>query len=120
MTNATINRGLAALKRILNVGAWQSSPKVDRVMFIPMLKENNTRRGFFEHGDFLALREAPPDFLRGFVIFAHKTGRRFSYITGLTWRTSTLMPGSGSGFPMTSGAPQSEIWCGLAYLSAWQ
>jgi len=74
MTNSTMNRGLAALKRILNLGARQSPPQVDRVPFIPMLKENNTRRGFFEHGDFLALRGALPDFLRGFVTFAYKTG----------------------------------------------
>jgi integrase len=93
MTNATINRELAALKRILNLGARQSPPKVDRVPFIPMLKENNTRKGFFEQGDFLALRAALPDFLRGFVTFAYKTGWRFSEITGLTWAQVDLDAG---------------------------
>ena len=93
MSNATVNRELAALKRILNLGARQSPPKVDRVPFIPMLKENNTRKGFFEHGDFLALREALPDFLRGFVTFAYKTGWRFSEITGLTWAQVDLDAG---------------------------
>jgi integrase len=83
--NATINRELSALKRMLNIGARQAPPKVDRVPYIPMLKENNTRKGFFEHAEFLALRDALPDYLKGFVAFAYKTGWRVSEITDLTW-----------------------------------
>lgn len=83
--HATINRELAALKRVLNLGARQTPPKVDRVPYIPMLKENNTRKGFFEHGDFLALRKNLPDFLKGFVTFGYKTGWRFSEIACLKW-----------------------------------
>jgi len=74
--NATVNRELAALKRIFNLAARQTPPKVDRVPYIPMLHENNVRKGFFEHGDFLALREALPDYMKGFVTFAYKTGWR--------------------------------------------
>jgi hypothetical protein len=70
--NATINRELAALKRMLTMGATQTPPKVNRVPFIPMLKENNTRKGFFEHGDYLALRDALPDYLKEFVTFTYK------------------------------------------------
>lgn len=51
-SNGTINRELAALRRILNLGAKQTPPKVNRVPYIPMLKENNVRKGFFEHSDF--------------------------------------------------------------------
>jgi hypothetical protein len=54
--SGTINRELAALKRMLNLGAKQTPPKVDRVPYVPMLKENNVRKGFFEHREFLALR----------------------------------------------------------------
>jgi integrase len=50
-----------------------------------MLKENNTRKGFFEHGDFIALRNALPSYLKAFVTFGYKTGWRFSEVTGMTW-----------------------------------
>ena len=83
--NATINRELSALKRMLNLGASQTPPIVDRVPHIPMLKENNTRKGFFEHGDFLAFRKVLPEYLKGFVTFGYKTGWRYSEIANLTW-----------------------------------
>ncbi|MFZ5572175.1 MAG: tyrosine-type recombinase/integrase [Thermodesulfobacteriota bacterium] len=83
--NATINRELAALKRILNLGKAQTPPLVDRLPYIPMLKENNARKGFFEHGEYLAVRTAMPDFLQDIITFAYKTGWRISEIVGLTW-----------------------------------
>ena len=76
-SNATINRELAALKHMLNLGAQQTPPKIDRVPYIPMLKENNIRKGFFEHADFLALRDALPSYLKGFATFAYKEPARF-------------------------------------------
>jgi len=99
-TNATINRELAALKRALNLGARQTPPKVDRVPYIPMLKESNTRKGFFEHGDFIKLRDVMPDHLKGLITFAYKTGWRLTEVTTLKWsqvdlhnRTVRLEPG---------------------------
>ena len=84
--NSTINRELSGLKRMFNLGAKQTPPKVDRVPYIPMLKESNVRKGFFEHGDFLALREVLPEYLKGFSTVAYKTGWRASEIAGLTWK----------------------------------
>ena len=55
----TVNRELSALKRMLNLGAQKTPPEADRVPHIKMLKENNVRKGFFEHVDFLALTCAP-------------------------------------------------------------
>ncbi|MFH1983693.1 MAG: site-specific integrase [Pseudomonadota bacterium] len=83
--NATINRELAALRRILNLGAKQTPPKVNRVPYIPMLKENNIRKGFFEYDQFLALREALAEYLRPFVTFGYRTGWRDQEIAQLTW-----------------------------------
>lgn len=91
--NATINRELSALKRLLNLGAKQTPPKVNRVPHIPMLKESNIRKGFFEHGDFLALRDALPDYLKGFVSFAYKIGWRISEIDSLIWSQVDLSQG---------------------------
>jgi integrase len=91
--HATINRELAALKRMFNLGARQTPPKVDRVPYIPMLKENNVRKGFFEHEDFLALRTALPSYLKGFVTFAYIIGWRFSEIQGLAWSQVDLNKG---------------------------
>jgi integrase len=84
--NATINRELSALKRLLNLGRNQSPPLVDRVPYIPMLKENNARKGFFEHNEYLAVREVAPEHLKDFITFAYKTGWRISEIAGLTWK----------------------------------
>ena len=91
--NSTINRELAALKRMLNLGAKHSPPKVDRVPHIPMLKENNIRKGFFEHGEFLALRDALPEHLKGFVTFGYKVGWRISEICSLTWAQVDMKQG---------------------------
>ena len=53
--NATINRELASLKRMLNFGRQSTPPKVRTVLYIPMLKENNVRTGFVENEAFSRL-----------------------------------------------------------------
>ena len=83
--NGTINRELAALKRMMNIGARQTPPKVDRVPYVSMLKENNARKGFFEHDEFLKVRDKLPCYLKGLMTFGYKLGWRVSEITGLTW-----------------------------------
>ena len=83
--NATINRELAALKRMLNIGAEQTPPKVDRLPHIPMLQEDNVRKGFFEYPSFIALKAALPDFMKGLATFGYRTGWRLSEVAGLTW-----------------------------------
>lgn len=91
--NATVNRELAALKRILNLAAKQTPPQLERVPYIPMLKENNVRKGFFEHESFVVLRDALPAYLKPFATFAYKTGWREAEITDLTWSQVDLGEG---------------------------
>lgn len=94
--NATINRELAALKRMFNLGVQQTPPLVDRVPHIKMLEENNVRTGFFEHEQFLALRDNLPDYLKGVATFEYKSGWRVSEITGLKWSNVDLEKKGGS------------------------
>ena len=89
--NATVNRELAALKRMLNLGKHQG--KVDRVPYIPMLEENNIRKGYFEHAGFIALRDSLPGYLKGFVTFGYKVGWRETEIAELTWGQVDLSQG---------------------------
>ena len=62
--NATINRELAALKKMFSLavraGNLSSKP------YIPTLEENNARQAFLDHGSFLVLRENLPAHLKTF------------------------------------------------------
>jgi integrase len=100
MSNAEINRELAALKRMFNLALQQTPPKVPQKPYIPMLQEQNVRKGFFEHDEFVALRAAISLELRPVVTFAYYTGWRKEEVLQLTWdrvdlqaRTVRLEPG---------------------------
>jgi len=86
--NATINRELAALKRMFNLGI--QAEKIHRKPYIPMLKENNVRTGFFEHAEFVAFRAALPDYLQPVATFAYYTGWRKGNILNLRWNQVDL------------------------------
>jgi integrase len=90
---ATVNRELSALKRSLSLGAKQTPPKVDRVPHISLLAENNVRKGFFEHGDFVALLGLLPDHLKAVALFGYNTGWRLGEICSLTWARIDLEQG---------------------------
>jgi integrase len=83
--NGTINRELAALKRMLKLGERHDPPEVGHVPHIEMLEENNAREGFFEDIGFETLRAALPSELHGFVTFGFLTGWRYQEIAGLEW-----------------------------------
>jgi len=70
---------------MFNLAAESTPPKVARVPHIPMLSENNTRKGFFEHDEFLMVRNALPEHLKGFITFAYKSGWRLSEISDIQW-----------------------------------
>ncbi len=82
---ATINRELAALKRMFTLGKEHTPPKVNEEPKIHLLEENNIRMGFFEHSHFLTLRSRLPKHLYGPITIGYFYGFRKSEILGLTW-----------------------------------
>jgi integrase len=93
-SNASINRELAALKRMFHLAAQCTPPKVSMIPYIPMLKESNVRKGFFEQAEYLIVKEALPEDLRPIVAFAYHSGWRKSEILGLTWDKVDLREGT--------------------------
>jgi integrase len=86
--NGSINRELAALKRAFTLAT--RAGKLNSAPYIPLLEENNSRRGFLDHGSFLALREALPKHLRHPVTFLYFSGWRVSEMRTLEWRDVDL------------------------------
>jgi integrase len=87
-SNASINRELAALKRMFSLaiqaGTLSSKP------YIPRLEENNARQGFLDHASFVALRNALPGYLKDPVTFLYLSGWRVSEMRSLEWRDVDL------------------------------
>jgi integrase len=81
--NATINRGVSALKTAFNLARKQEILK--DVPFFATLREDNARQGFFEKAEYEAILDHLPDYLKGVVQMAHKTGWRRAEILNLTW-----------------------------------
>ncbi len=90
--NATVNRELAALKRMLNLG--RRAGKVNVMPYIAMLEENNVREGFLEPGKFMVLRDALPDHLKGITTIAYRYGFRRGELLELTWDKVSLKNGT--------------------------
>ena len=84
-SNGEINRELTALKRMFSLAV--QGGKLLYKPYIPMLKENNVRTGFFERAAFEEVRARLLEPLQGFVTFAYVTGWRIdSEVSKLQWR----------------------------------
>jgi integrase len=59
--NGTINRELAALKRMFNLGHEATPPKIFFIPHFPKLSENNVRQGFLEDARYQRLLESCPE-----------------------------------------------------------
>jgi len=82
--NGTINRELSALKRMFTLAI--RSGKLLQRPHIPMLQEDNIRRGFFERAQFESVRAKLPAPLQAVATFAYYTGwRTKSEILPLQW-----------------------------------
>jgi integrase len=100
--NATINRELAALKRMFNL-AYRSSPrKVYQVPVFPRLKENPPRKGFVEGQQYKQLCDNSKElWLRGMLALGYNLGFRKAELLNMRLRqvdllnrTLTLDPGT--------------------------
>lgn len=82
--NATINRELAALKRMFRLGTMATPLKVTRVPAFPHLAKNNTRTGFLEDGQYHKLTDYCPElWFRAIVECGRTYGWRFSEVLNL-------------------------------------
>jgi integrase len=108
-----INRELTALKRMFTLAV--QAGKMLHKPYIPMLKENNVRKGFLESEQFRGIVVHLPDALRAVAKFAHITGWRIpSEVLPLEWPqvnfdtgeirldAGTTKNGEGRVFPMTA------------------
>ena len=93
MANGTINRELAALKRMYRLASQQTPPLVVNAPHIPHLQENNVRQGFFTEEEFKLLRAVLPDYVKVPLIMAYWTGMRAGEILKLRWEQVDLERG---------------------------
>src|SRR5208282_2408700 len=91
--NGTINWELTTLKRSFTLASRQTPPSVSHVPFIPMLKENSPRTGYFEYDEYLSMKEALPDYLRPVLTHGYNTGMRLGEILSLRWLQVDMVEG---------------------------
>jgi len=90
--NATVNREMAALKRMFRLGLYCTPPKVNRIPKIPRLAENNIRKGFLEDGQFEKLISNSPElWFRAIVDVGRTYGWRIGELIELRVRQVDLL-----------------------------
>ena len=93
LSDSSINRELAALRRMYRLGENHEPPLVARVPRIALVREDNVRTGFFEPDEFTAMRDALPDHAKVPLIIGYYTGMRLGEILGLQWPQVDLIRG---------------------------
>src|SRR5918999_1422906 len=91
LSNAEIHLELAPLRRAFNLGI--QARKIYQKPFIPRLKVNNVRTGFFEYPQIHAVREALPEHLKPVTTFAFLMAWRVGEILSLQWHQVDLEEG---------------------------
>jgi integrase len=111
-SNGEINRELAILKRTFNLAV--QAGKLLHKPYIPLLREDNTRTGFFDADQFRSVLRHLPAPLQPVIEFAYITGWRIvSEVLPLQWHqidfdgdevrleAGTTKNGEGRVFPLT-------------------
>jgi integrase len=115
--NATINRELAALKRMFRLA--QRSWTGLLVPHIALLKENNTRTGFFERPQFDAVYRHLPTYAQPVALFAYITGWRLhSEVLPLRWTQVDFAAGTVRLEPGTTKTDEARTFVMLPPLRA--
>jgi integrase len=91
LENGTINRSLSALRRMFHLA--KRDQKLRDIPYFPMLKEAEPRQGFFEPQEYVALRNALPDYLRVPLAIGYYTGMRRGEILKLKWKQVDFIAG---------------------------
>ena len=118
--NATINRELAALKRMFNLARQSSPPKLVRVPVFPRLPEENIRRGFVEDAQYEKLAAACARvglWMRAIFEVGYNFGWRISELTNLRVRQIDLASRMVSldAFTTKNDEPRTAVMTGLVY-----
>ena len=99
VSNGEINRELTTLKRMFSLAI--QAGKLLYKPYIPLLREQNVRMGFFEAHQYTAvLRHLPPS-LRPVIGFAYVTGWRILQAGEVRLDAGTTKNGEGRVFPFT-------------------
>lgn len=80
---ATVNRETGALRQALRLALKED--RLNRMPHVPMLREQNTRQGFFERADFEAVCKALDEPIDDVARFAYLTGWRKGEVLPLSW-----------------------------------
>ena len=91
--DATINRELAIIRRAFTLAAASDPPKVNRMIKIPRLPEDNVRCGFLEHDQYITLRNELPPHARLLLVIGYHTGIRSGELRRIRWSQVDLVAG---------------------------
>jgi integrase len=85
VSDATINRELAIIRRGFTLGAQEDPPLVRRVPKLPQLTEDNARQGFVEQWQYERLLTELPERLKALFVCAYHVGTRKGELRKIQW-----------------------------------
>jgi integrase len=85
LSDATVNRTMALLRRSFHLGAEATPRKVVVIPKFPMFTENNVRTGFLEHEQYRSLLVELPAELQPLFVVGYHVGNRCGELLALKW-----------------------------------